>query len=140
MDTLAVLNHLSNVLTVQEWQAFKETDDYLWMMARIEGYKGAHMQQLIDAGKRRRDEAWEIAKDMARNVVAMEVAELPIEISPEGQERMAIATAERLLMQQHITPPTFTAWCDCATCGRVPVPEGTSAETNNCAWCLNDSQ
>jgi hypothetical protein len=139
MDALSVLNHLSNVLTVEEWQAFKETEDYLWMMARVEGYKGAHMQQLIDAGKRRRSEAWEIALDMARNVVSIESEELPIALSDDAKERLIVHSAERLLMDQNLTPPTFTAWTDCATCGRVPVPANTPSETPHCAWCLHDS-
>ncbi len=135
MDPLDVLHHLSNVMTVHEWQEFKATEDYMWMMARIEGYKGAHMKRLAEAGKKRRTEAWVIALEMAHSIVSQELDELGLEV-PEEQRTVSIQTlAERLLMEQDLTPPTFTAWTDCATCGRVPVPKEVEPVTPNCPWC-----
>lgn len=139
MDALSVIHHLQNVLTVHEWQAFKETEEYLWYMARIHGYRGAHMDKLVEAGKRRRSEAWEIAQEMAENVLAQEVSELGLRVSPEQKISGVNRMAERLLMEQNLTPPTFTCWSDCATCGRVPVPQGFDLTTINCPWCLSDT-
>lgn len=135
MDTLGVLNHLSNVMTVDEWQQFKDTDDYLWMMARVEGYRGASMKKLSEAGTKRRAAAWEIAKEMAHSIIQAEIAELPLEIEDEQVQGLIDRLAEKLMVEQNLTPPTFTAWTDCSTCGRVPVPVGTDATTPNCPWC-----
>ena len=136
MDTLRAIEHLSAVLTVEEWQAFKETDDYLWMMASAEKYRGNSMDELIRRGVKRRTEAWEIALDMAKNILEREVAELAIDVPEEQMTKSRIALAEKLLIEQNLTPPTFTAWCDCDSCGRVPVPEGTPGVTPNCPWCM----
>lgn len=139
MDPLSVIHHLQNVLTVHEWQAFKETEEYLWYMARINGYRGAHMDRLVEAGRRRRSEAWAIAQEMAESVLEQEARELGLVLEPPERERVAQRMAERLLIEQHITPPTFTAWADCASCGRVAVPQGVQSVTANCPWCLSDS-
>jgi hypothetical protein len=135
MDPLSVVNHLSNVLTVSEWQAFQLTEDYLWLMARIEGFKGAHMEKLVEAGKRRRQEAWGISLEMADSIVMQELKELGLDV-PEEQRKVSVqALAEKLMMEQNLTPPTFTSWSDCVTCGRVPVPEKTEDSTHHCPWC-----
>ena len=135
MDQLGVLNHLSGLLTVSEWADFKQTDDYLWMVARVEGYRGKNMAKLVAAGQRRRSEAWVIAQDMAKNIISKEIEELPLEIDNEQVQVLIIGLAEKLLCEQNISPPTFTNWTDCQSCGRVPVPTGVEAVTTNCPWC-----
>ena len=135
MDTLGVLNHLSNVMTIEEWQQFKDTEEYLWMMARVEGYRGASMKKLSEAGTRQRAEAWEIARDMANSIIKAEIAELPLDIEDTQVQVLIERLAEKLMVEQNLTPPTFTSWSDCSTCGRVPVPDGTEALTPNCPWC-----
>lgn len=135
MDTLGVLNHLSNVMTLDEWKAFRETDDYMWMQARVEGYRGASMDKLIAAGKKRREEAWEIAFDMARNIIKAEREELPIDV-PEDQAVVLVERlAEKILCEQGIIPPRFTKLVQCHTCGPVHAPEDTENKTPNCPWC-----
>lgn len=135
MDQLGVLNHLSGVMTVDEWGDFKQTDDYLWMMAKIEGYRGKTMAKLVAAGQRRRSEAWVIAQEMATNIITKEIEELPLEINNEQVQALIVGLAEKLLCEQNISPPTFVNWADCQTCGRVPVPKGVEAVTPNCPWC-----
>jgi hypothetical protein len=139
MDALKLLDHLSSVLTVEEYQAWKESDHYLWVMARFEGYRGANMDKLVEAGKRRRSEAWHIALDMAASVVDQESSELGLSLSSEQRERLRISWAEKLLIEQYITPPAFTGWTDCDSCGRVPVPATFQPHSINCPWCLHDS-
>lgn len=136
MDPLGVLNHLSGVMTPEMWQAFKATDDYLWLMARAEGYRGNAMKKLARAGRRRRAEAWEVAKGIATNIIQAEIAELPLEITDEQAQMLVIRLAEKLMCEQNYTPPTFTAWAECETCGRVPVPPDTETKTPNCPWCM----
>lgn len=138
MDALKLIEHLSNVLTVEEYQAWKESDDYLWMMARYEGYRGAHMDKLVQAGRRRRSEAWAIAQDMARAVLESDAAEMGLNLDSDRKAKLIQSTAEKLLIEQSITPPTFVAWADCETCGRVAVPPGLEKTIINCPWCLND--
>lgn len=138
MEPLAVLKHLSNVLTTHEWQAFKGTEDYLWLVSRAEGYKGAAWEQLVKEGTQRRQEAWAIAVDMARSIIEQEVAELGVDTPEEQKQGLMIRLAERLLIEQDLTPATFTAWTDCDYCGRVPVPEGTAETVAVCPWCEND--
>lgn len=136
MDSLGVLDHLSGIMTVEEWQAFKATDEYLWLSARVEGYRGNAMKKLAKAGKKRRAEAWLVAKDMAANIIQAEIAELPLEIGDEQAQLLITRLAEKLMVEQNYTPPSFTAWADCQTCGRVPVPPETEATTPNCPWCM----
>ena len=135
MDTLRALEHLSNVLTVDEWREFKATDEYLWMVARTQGYRGGAMEELVARGTKRREEAWGIALDMARSIVEDDLRELSIDI-PEENKRVAIkGLAEKLLVEQDIVPPTYTAWADCEQCGRVPVPEESEEVMASCPWC-----
>lgn len=136
MDPLGVLNHLSGVMTVEQWQQFKATDEYLWMMARAEGYRGNAMRKLAKAGSKRRAEAWEVAQEIATNIIRAEIAELPLEITDEQAQVLVTRLAEKLMVEQNYTPPTFTAWADCQTCGRVPVPPDTEKATPNCPWCV----
>lgn len=135
MDALGVLNHLSGIMTPEEWAEFRDSEEGLWMRARVEGYRGAAMQKLVEAGKRRRSEAWEIALDMANNIISAEAEEIPLVLEDEQRTQLVTRLAEKLLCEQNVTPPTFTAWTDCATCDRVPVPEGTDLVTPNCPWC-----
>ena len=136
MDTLGVLNHLSGVMTIEEWQEFKASDDYLWMMARVEGYRGNAMKKLAKAGSVRRSEAWKVAQEIATNIIRAEIAELPLEIGDEQVQVLVTKLAEKMMCEQNYTPPTFTAWTECQTCGKVPVPAGTETETPNCPWCM----
>lgn len=131
-----MLNHLSNVLTVEEWQLFKATDDYLWMAARAQGYSGKEMDELVKRGAVRRDEAWKIALEIAESVIAQDMAEVAANVTEEQKRQVVVSMAEKLLMEQNITPPTFTAWADCDSCGRVLVHEGTPESTPNCPWCM----
>lgn len=135
MDTLGVLNHLSGVMTPEEWREFRESDDGLWMRARVEGYRGASMQRLVEAGKRRRAEAWEIALDMSKNIIATELEEIPVDV-PEDQVGVLIERlAEKLMCEQSVVPPRFTKLVQCKTCGPVHAPEDTDLVTPNCPWC-----
>jgi len=136
MDTLGVLNHLAGVMTIDQWQAFKATDDYLWMMAKVEGYRGASMKKLTRAGKKRRAEAWVIAQDMARSIIRAEMEELELVMPDEQVQTLIVRLAEKLMCEQNFTPPTFTEWAECETCGKVPVPPGTDNKTPNCPWCM----
>ena len=136
MDPLGVLNHLSGVMTPAQWLEFKTTDEYLWMMARAEGYRGNAMKRLARAGAQRRAEAWEVAKDIAANIIRVEIAELPLEITDEQAQVLVTRLAEKLMCEQNFTPPTFTEWAECETCGKVPVPQGTETKTPNCPWCM----
>ncbi len=135
MDTLGVLNHLSNVMTIEEWRAFKESDDYMWMQARVEGYRGASMDKLIAAGKKRREEAWAIALDMAANIIKAEREELPIDVPEEQAAVLVQRLAEKLMCEQSLIPPRFTKLVECASCGPVHAPEDTESKTPNCPWC-----
>lgn len=135
MDTLRALEHLSNVLTVSEWAEFKATDDYLWMVARSQGYRGPAMEELVAKGVKRRTEAWAIAMDMARSIIEQDLVEVSANV-PEENKAVAIKQlAEKLLVEQDIVPPTYTAWSDCDQCGRVPVPEGSEEILAICPWC-----
>jgi|694.fasta_scaffold05059_24 hypothetical protein len=136
MDTLRALNHLSNVLTVDEWAAFKSTDEYHWMVARTNGYRGSSMEELMKRGSGRRREAWSIALEMAESIVADDLRELAANVPDEQRQRTTERLAEKLMVEQGLTPPTFTAWCDCDSCGRVPAPAGTPDSTPNCPWCM----
>ena len=138
MEPLAVLKHLSNVLTTQEWQAFKCTEDYLWLTARADGYKGKAWEQLVKEGTERRREAWLIATDMAESIIAQEIAELGVDTPEEHRKQLILRLAEQLMVEQDLTPATFTAWTDCEYCGRVPVPEGTAEIVTVCPWCEHD--
>lgn len=136
MDPLGVLNHLSGIMTREQWEAFKESDDGLWLQARVEGYRGTAMKKLVEAGKKRRAEAWAVAMDMASNIIRVEVEELKLDI-PE--EQIAVVTqrlAEKLMCEQSIVPPRFTKLVQCKTCGPVHAPEDTELVTPNCPWCL----
>lgn len=135
MDALRSLEHLSSVLTVEEWQAFKSTDDYLWMLAHTRKFHGKEMDELVKRGTQKRKEAWEIALEMAQSITDAEIKELGVEVMDEQRNMLITQMAEKLLVEQNLTPPTFTAWCDCDTCGRVPCPEGTEEITTNCPWC-----
>jgi hypothetical protein len=135
MDTLGVLNHLSGVMTTKEWSEFKGTEDYLWMQARVEGYRGTHMGKLIEAGKRRREEAWVIALDMAQNIIRAEMEEIPVDV-PEQQEKILVdRLAEKLMCEQGLVPPRFTKLVECQTCGPVHAPEDAEPLMPNCPWC-----
>lgn len=136
MDALRNLNHLSSVLTVEEWQVFKTTEDYLWMMAHAQQFKGQEMDELVKRGAKRREEAWTIALEMADSIISEEVKEVSMDVTEEQRRHLATSLAEKLLVEQNLTPPTFTAWCDCETCGRVPCPKDTPALTPNCPWCM----
>lgn len=136
MDALRALTHLSNVLTVDEWAAFKNTDEYHWMVARTEGYRGSSMTELIKRGAARRAEAWAIAHEMANSIVREEMAELTVNVPEEQMQRTVNAMAEKLMMDQDLTPPSFTAFCECQECGPVACPEGTPKITPNCPWCM----
>jgi hypothetical protein len=135
MDALEELNRMSGLMTAEQWQEFKESDDGLWLRARVEGFKGTSMNKLIEAGKRRRAEAWEIAFDMARNIVNAEVQELKLEIPEEQQRVLGERLAEKLCCEQSIIPPRFSKLVTCSTCGPVHAPEDTETETPNCPWC-----
>ena len=135
MDALEVLNHLSGVMTAEEWREFKESEDGLWLRARVEGFKGASMKKLIAAGKRRRSEAWEVATDMARNIINAEVEELELEVLDEQKAVLIERLGEKLMCEQSIVPPRFTKLVTCSTCGPVHAPENTEIETPNCPWC-----
>lgn len=135
MDPLGVLNHLSGVMTTDEWREFVQTDDYLWMQARVEGFKGNAMKELARRGTIRRAEAWECALDLAKAIVRAEIEHLPVAVEEAQQELLVVRLAERLMCEQDFTPPSFTSWADCETCGRVPVPEEVPAKTKNCPWC-----
>jgi hypothetical protein len=135
MDALEVFNHLSGVMTAEEWQEFKDSEDGLWLRARVEGFKGASMKKLIDAGKRRRAEAWEVATDMARNIINAEVQELELDVPDEQRAVLVERLGEKLMCEQSIIPPRFTKLVTCATCGPVHAPEDTEVETPNCPWC-----
>lgn len=135
MDALRVLEHLSNVLTVAEWAEFKSTDDYLWMCARSQGYRGPAMDKLVAKGTKRRAEAWAIAMDMAKSVIEQDLAELSANVPEENKQAAIKELAEQLLVEQDITPPTYTQWSDCNQCGRVPVPQGSDEILARCPWC-----
>jgi hypothetical protein len=135
VDTLRALEHLSNVLTVDEWQRFKTTDEYLWMVARTQGYRGPAMEELVAKGTRRREEAWGLALDMARSIIEDDLRDLSIHVPEENKKQSIKALAEKLLVEQDIVPPTYTAWVDCQQCGRVPVPEGSEELMAVCPWC-----
>jgi hypothetical protein len=126
-DALDRLQALSNYLSVSEHMMFREKDEYLWLKLRASGYEDAEVwAKVIERGNVRREEAWEIAKDMARNILNKDV------------EAVVQQFAEQLLVEQDIVPPTFTKWCECQTCGRMPVPERFEAERSpNCPWCLS---
>lgn len=138
MDPLSVLNHLSKVLTVHEWAAFKETEDYLWMVARADNYKGPAMRQLVEQGNKRRQECWEWALSMASDIVTSEVAELGLDVPEEQRAKVVERMAEKLMIEQDLTPPSFTSWTVCDECGKVPVPVGFDEACPNCPWCMND--
>jgi hypothetical protein len=135
MDALEVLNHLSGVMTADEWREFKESEDGLWLRARVEGFKGASMKKLIDAGKRRRSEAWEVASEMARNIINAEIEELGLDIPDEQRAVLVERLGEKLMCEQSIVPPRFTKLVTCSTCGPVHAPEDTETQTPNCPWC-----
>lgn len=135
MDTLRALEHLSNVLTVEEWREFKSTDEYLWMVARTQGYRGPAMEELVAKGTKRRAEAWDVAMDMARSIIEDELQEISIHVPDENKRESIKQLAEKLLVEQDIVPPTYTAWADCNQCGRVPVPEGNEEVLAICPWC-----
>jgi hypothetical protein len=136
VDTLRALEHLSNVLTVDEWQEFKRTDDYLWMVSRVNGYRGSSMDELVRRGMKRREEAWQIANEMAESIVSSDLADVAINVPEEGKRMVVRKLAEKLLVEQDVIPLTYTAWADCDVCGRVPVPEGSEEVVSNCPWCL----
>ena len=136
MDALRTLNHLSCVLTVEEWQSFKETEEYLWIMAHAQKFRGHEMDELVKRGTKRREEAWKIALDMADSIISQEVQEVSFPITEEQRGHLVTACAEKLLVEQNITPPTFTAWTDCDECGRVPCHSGSPASSPNCPWCM----
>lgn len=140
MDTLMhpakVLEHLSNVLTVDEWREFTQTEDYLWMCARADGYQGSAMDELVKRGTRRREAAWAVALDVARSVVAQEMEAAGCSIPSEHVRKAEEILAEKLMVEQDITPPTFKFWADCCQCGRVPVPEKSDEILACCPWCL----
>lgn len=135
MDTLRALEHLSNVLTVDEWREFTQTDEYLWMVARTEGYRGKAMEELVRRGSKRRQEAWLLALDMARSIVIEDLRDSSSHLPSEQVRRVEQTLAEHLLVEQDIIPPTYTAWSDCQQCGKVPVPEGSSDVLPVCPWC-----
>jgi hypothetical protein len=135
VDTLRALEHLSNVLTVDEWQRFKSTDEYLWMVARTERYRGPAMEELVRKGTKRREEAWAIALDMARSIIEQDLREVSADVPEEARRAAIKGLAEKLLVEQDIVPPTYTAWCDCVQCGRVPVPEESDEVMAACPWC-----
>lgn len=136
MDSLGVLNHLSGVMSIEEWQEFKATEEYLWMTARVEGYRGNAMKKLAKAGAKRRAEAWIVAQEIATNIMGAEVKEMNLELPEEQVQALTIKLAEKLMCEQNFTPPTFTDWALCETCGKVPVPPGTDNKTPNCPWCM----
>jgi hypothetical protein len=123
-------------MTVAAWEEFKESEDYLWLMARVEGFRGANMAKLVKAGKKRRAEAWEVALDMAKSITKAEVEELELQLPEEQVQALTVKLAEKLMCEQNFTPPTFTEWAECETCGKVPVPQGTESKTPNCPWCM----
>lgn len=135
MDTLRALEHLSNVLTVEEWREFKSTDEYLWMVARTQGYRGPAMEELVAKGTRRRSEAWDVAMDMARSIIEDELRDISSYVPEENKRQSIKQLAEKLLVEQDIVPPTYTAWADCNQCGRVPVLEGSDEVLAICPWC-----
>ncbi|MEY4700294.1 MAG: hypothetical protein RL326_481 [Pseudomonadota bacterium] len=135
MDALEELNRMSGLMTAEQWAAFKESDDGLWLRARVEGFKGTSMSKLIEAGKRRRAEAWEIARDMARNIVHAEVQELKLDVTDEQRGVLVEKLAEKLCCEQSIIPPRFSKLVTCSTCGPVHAPEDTDDTTPNCPWC-----
>ena len=135
MDTLDVWRHLSGVMTAEEWAEFRDSEDGLWLKARIEGFKGASMKRLVEAGKRRRAEAWEIASDMARNIINAEIEEMELEVPEENRALLIERLAEKLLCEQSIIPPRFTKLVQCETCGPVHAPAETDDVTPKCPWC-----
>lgn len=135
MDTLRVLQHLSNVLTVEEWQEFKSTDDYLWMVARTQGYRGLAMEELVQKGTKRREEAWAIALDMAKVIIEEDLKDISVNVPEQNKRESIKQLAEKLLVEQDIVPPSYTAWADCEQCGRVPVPEEQDEVMAICPWC-----
>lgn len=135
MDTLRALEHLSNVLTVEEWREFKATDEYLWMVARTQGYRGPAMEELVAKGTKRRTDAWDVALDMARSIIEQDLVDASAHLPDEQKKGVVRQLAEKLLVEQDIVPPTFTAWSDCQQCGRVPVPEESDEIMAVCPWC-----
>lgn len=135
MDPAKVLDHLSNVLTVDEWREFTQTEDYLWMCARAEKYQGKAMDELVKRGTKKRQEAWKIALEMAESIVREDLKESSVNIPEEQRRRVEQQLAEHLLVEQDITPPTYRFWADCAQCGRVLVPEQGDEILASCPWC-----
>ena len=135
MDSLEVWRHLSGVMTAEQWQEFRDSDDGMWLRARIEGFKGASMKKLIEAGKRRRAEAWEVASDMARNIITAEIEEMKLDVPEDTKAVLIERLAEKLMCEQSIIPPRYTKLVQCKTCGPVHAPEETELVTPNCPWC-----
>lgn len=135
MDALAAWKHLSGYLTADEWQDFANSDDGLWLRARVEGFKGLGMRRLVDAGKKRRAQAWDIARDMATNIIGAEIEELELDVPPENKSVLIERLAEKLMCEQSIIPPRFSKLVQCESCGPVHAPEDTDPVTPNCPWC-----
>lgn len=136
-DALDRLSALEKALTVSEYMQFKETDQYLWLKLRATGYDDDKLwSKVIERGTARRQEAWTIAREMARSILLDEVKGLSVDVDEDKLSTAVDAFAEQLLVQQDIVPPTFTKWTECETCGRMPVPEKFSLTSSpHCPWC-----
>lgn len=137
-DALGRIKNLENFMELNHYLAFRETEDYLWLKLRASGYEDPEAwATLIELGSKRRTEAWQIAKEIAANVLRAEWDGIGSQYSEEDLGRVSERLAEQLMVEQNLTPPTFTDWTECESCGRMPVPPRfQKTHSPNCPWCL----
>lgn len=137
-DALRAIKNLERRMTLAEYMEFRTQDEFLWLQLRATGYEDPEAwAQVIERGTNRRAEAWTIAKEMATSIMRDEWDARGHEYRQSDLDAVAERLAEQLMVEQHITPPTFTKWIECETCGRMPVPERVQEQhAANCPWCL----
>jgi hypothetical protein len=137
-DALERLQKLERYMELNDFLLFREHDEYLWLKLRASGYRDAEAwKKLIARGTHRREEAWQIAREMARSILGREWQALGVEAESRDLAAVSDQFAEQLMVEQDIVPPTFTEWTQCESCGRMPVPQRFGKQQSpNCPWCL----
>jgi hypothetical protein len=138
-SALESIKNLENFMELNSYLMFRQTEDYLWLKLRATGYTDPEAwATLIELGSKRRAEAWQIAQEMATSILKDQWDSRGHEYQQSDLDSVVRKLAEKLLVEQDICPPTFNKWCECETCGRMPVPERFQAEQSaNCPWCLS---
>ena len=131
-----VLGLHERFMTRAQWKEFKSSAAYakfrLMEQGKTKELWDLEMREMTQA----RDEAWTIALEMAESIVLGEAKDVPFPIQSETLAKLKETLAEKLLLEQHLVPPTYTHTIECEQCGPSLSKTPSLNPVKCCVFCI----